>query len=126
MNPEKWIRDQIAAHMEKHRIMADPRMLEEMTQAGVNGCYAFRIIYLDLGDNYFDWVLNSFELLDHSLVIRGKGDRFPFFSYDGGKRYQWPDTETVYLDPAMVREIKIDRLLQQETKKPNIGESTVE
>jgi hypothetical protein len=110
----EWIRQEILYHMERHRIMAYPEIVEEMVQASMKGCYAFNIVYLDIGDPDYESILSSFGELDHSQIrVRvATADTDLAFSYDGGKRFQWFDKETIYIDPAKVRDIKISQIIK--------------
>lgn len=112
----EWIRQEILAHMERHRIMAHLEIVDEMVAASTKGCYAFNIIYIDIGDPDYDCILSSFSELDHSQIrVRpATADTSLVFSYDGGKRFQWFDKETIYIDPAKVREIKINQIIDKD------------
>ena len=63
------IRNQIRSHMDRHKIMAQERDVEEMANAVEKGTYAFNIIYLDIADPSFDSVLNSFSPLDAAKIV---------------------------------------------------------
>lgn len=112
----EWIKKEILAHMERHRIMAHLEIVDEMVAASTKGCYAFNIIYIDIGDPDYDCILSSFSELDHSQIrVRpATADTSLVFSYDGGKRFQWFDKETIYIDPAKVREIKINQIIDKD------------
>lgn len=112
----EWIRQEIIYHMERHRIMAHSEIVDEMMAASAKGCYAFNIIYIDIGDPDYDCILSSFSELDHSQIrVRpATADTSLAFSYDGGKRFQWFDKETIYIDPAKVREIKINQIIDKD------------
>jgi hypothetical protein len=109
----EWIRQEILSHMERHRIMAHSEIVDEMVAAAAKGCYAFNIIYIDIGDPDYDCILSKFSELDHSQIrVRfATKDTSLVFSYDGGNRFQWFDKETIYIDPAKVREIKINQII---------------
>ena len=112
----EWIRQEILYHMERHRIMAHSEIVDEMVAAAAKGCYAFNIIYIDIGDPDYDCILSSFSELDHSQIrVRAATeDTSLVFSYDGGKRFQWFDKETIYIDPAKVRDIKINQIIDKD------------
>ena len=114
----EWIRQEILSHMERHRIMAHPEIVDDMVQKVIKGCYAFNIIYIDIGDCThgpvsIDFILSSFSELDHSQIrVRpATEDTSLVFSYDGGKRFQWFDRETICIDPTKVRDIKINQII---------------
>ena len=116
----EWIRQEILSHMERHRIMAHPEIVDDMVQKVIKGCYAFNIIYIDIGDCTLgpvsiDYILSSFSELDHSQIrVRpATEDTSLVFSYDGGKRFQWFDKETICIDPAKVRDIKINQIIER-------------
>ena len=115
----EWIRQEILAHMERHRIMANPKIVDEMADASAKGCYAFNIIYKEAekvritSSLFYDCVLTSFKELDHSQIMVRTATEYTslVFSYDGGKRFQWFDKETIYIDPAKVRDLKISQIM---------------
>jgi hypothetical protein len=111
----EWIRQEILDHMERHRIMAYPETVDKMAAAAAKGCYAFNIVYMDIGrDPDYESILSTFSELDHSQIrVRvATADTDLAFSYDGGKRFQWFDKETIYIDPAKVRDIKISQIIK--------------
>lgn len=112
----EWIRQEILYHMERHRIMAHSEIVDEMVAASAKGCYAFNIIYIDIGDPDYDCILSSFSELEHSQIrVRpATADTSLVFSYDGGNRFQWFDKETIYIDPAKVRDIKINQIIDKD------------
>jgi hypothetical protein len=34
------------------------------------------------------------------------------WSYDGGKRFQWISMETLFFDPSVIRNIKIEEIIK--------------
>lgn len=120
MEAESWVREQILSHLERHRIMPIEDIVESIVDAAAQGCYAFNIRYLNIGatltlDPTFESVLNGFEKLDHRLIFYRPATETTSaaFSYDGGRRFQWFEPETIFLDPAKVREIKIDQIIRR-------------
>jgi len=120
----EWIRKEILDHMERHRIMAHTEIVNDMVQKVIKGCYAFNIIYIDIGDCTLgpvsiDYILSSFSELDHSRIrVRpATEDTSLVFSYDGGKRFQWFDKETIYIDPAKVRDMKINQIIDKDDNR---------
>ena len=109
------IRNQIRSHMDRHKIMAQERDVEEMTNAVEKGTYAFNIIYLDIADPSFDSVLNSFSPLDAAKIVfrPGTEEISDAYSYDAGKRFQWFEKETLLIDVAKIREWKINQIIKQ-------------
>ena len=118
----EWIRQEILDHMERHRIMANPKTVDEMVDASTKGCYAFNIIYKEAdkvritSSLFYDCVLISFKELDHSQIMVRPATEYTSlaFSYDGGKRFQWFDKETIYIDPAKVRDLKINQIIDKD------------
>ncbi len=87
-----------------------------MVEEALKGTYAFQIIYsnIDYEDRMFNYSLYSFIKLDHSkIVFREETEQTSAtYSYDGGKRFQWFDTETLLLDPSIIREIKLNKIIK--------------
>lgn len=117
MEVEEWIKGEIRSHMEKHGINATESQIWSMTEAALGGCLAFSIIYA-FSERAWDepgphMEMETFNRLDHTQVLCRPGtDGFSrVYSYDGGKRYQWFEPETLLLDPARIREIKLGQVL---------------
>ena len=64
-------------------------------------------------DAEFDCSFYSFIPIDHrKIVFREETDiTSAAYSYDGGKRFQWFETETLLLDASLIREIKLNQIL---------------
>lgn len=115
MEIAKYIRDEITNHMQKHRVMVLKSDIEEMVEEALKGTYAFQIIYnnIDSEDGMFNYSLYSFIPIDYrKIVFREETDQTSAaYSYDGGKRFQWFETETLLLDASLIREIKLNQIL---------------
>jgi hypothetical protein len=85
--------------------------IDEMVEAVLNGTYAFQIIYSDMEDNYSFY---SFIPRDYrKIVFREETDQTSAaYSYDGGKRFQWFETETLLLDSSIIREMKLNQIIK--------------
>ena len=116
MEIAEYIRNEISNHMQKHRMMVLKSDIEEMVEEALKGTYAFQIINnnIDSEDRMFDYSFYSFIKLDHSkIVFREETEQTSAtYSYDGGKRFQWFDTETLLLDLSIIREMKLNKIIK--------------
>ena len=116
MEITEYIRNEITNHMQKHRVMVLKSDIEEMVEEALKGTYAFQIIYnnIDSEDGMFNYSLYSFIPIDYrKIVFREETDQTSAaYSYDGVKRFQWFDTETLLLDSSIIREIKINQIIK--------------
>jgi hypothetical protein len=117
MEIAEYIRNEISNHMQKHRMMVLKSDIEEMVEEALKGTYAFQIIYNNIDsaeDRMFDCSFYSFIKLDHSkIVFREETEQTSaVYSYDGGKRFQWFDTETLLLNPSIIREMKLNQIIK--------------
>ena len=85
----------------------------EVIHESINkGIYAFNIIY---SASSFDWRAIEIKYLDHKLCVHqdifDSFDSGKMWSYDGGKRYQWSEMETLVFDPSVIRNIKLESIL---------------
>jgi hypothetical protein len=116
MEIAEYIRNEVSNHMQKHRMMVLKSDIEEMVEEALKGTYAFQIIYNDIDskDRMFNSSFYSFIKLDHSkIVFREETEKTSAaYSYDGGKRFQWFDTETLLLNPSIIREMKLNKIIK--------------
>jgi hypothetical protein len=120
MEIAEYIRNEISNHMQKHRVMVLKSTIDEMVEEAMKGTYAFQIIYNDIDSEdrfkarMFNFSLYSFIKLDHSkIVFREETEQTSAaYSYDGGKRFQWFDTETLLLNPSIIREMKLNQIIK--------------
>lgn len=114
MEISQYIRDEIAKHMEKHRMLVRDEEIDEMVGEALKGTYAFQLIYNDMKDAEFDCSFYSFIAIDHrKIVFREETENASaIYSYDGGKRFQWFDKETLLLDSSIIREMKINQIIK--------------
>ena len=114
MEIAKYIRKEITKHMDKHRMLIHKKDIDEMVDEALKGTYAFQLIYNDMKDTEFDCSFYSFIPIDHrKIVFREETDQTSaVYSYDGGKRFQWFETETLLLDSSIIREIKLNQIIK--------------
>lgn len=119
MKTEDYIRAEITRHLGVHNISYREDQISEMVESVLSGTGAFQIIFdeiFDPFDEIFDerYSLERWKPLDRKLVLKtGKlyGITMHFmYSYDGGKRYQWSEMETIVIDLEALREIKLNNL----------------
>lgn len=107
-----YIESVIDYHQEKFGLYFSPTVryviIEDITKGNY---YAFNIIYSD------DMRVTELKYLDYKLCVH-EADTFQsqwkkdkMWSYDGGKRYQWNEMETLIFDPSIIRNIKIESIL---------------
>ncbi len=81
----------------------------EVIHESINkGIYAFNIIY---SASSFDRRAIEIKYLDHKLCVHQDIFAGNMWSYDGGKRYQWSEMETLVFDPSIIRNIKLESIL---------------
>ena len=114
MEIAKYIRKEISKHMDKHRMLVHKKDIDEMVDEALKGTYAFQIIYNDIQYTEFDCSFYSFIPIDYrKIVFREETDQTSaVYSYDGGKRFQWFETETLLLDASIIREIKLNQIIK--------------
>jgi hypothetical protein len=119
MKTYEYIRGEITRHLDIYKITYRENQIAEMVESVLSGTGAFQIIFEqvfdpfgeDAGERYF---LERWKSLDRKLVLKiGQiyGTTMHFtYSYDGGKRYQWSEMETILIDLEALREIKLKNL----------------
>ena len=116
MEIAEYIRNEITNHMQKHRVMVLKSDIEEMVEEALKGTYAFQIIYnnIDSEDGIFNYSFYSFITIDYrKIVFRSETEQTSAaYSYDGGKRFQWFETETLLLDSSIIREMKLNQIIK--------------
>jgi hypothetical protein len=74
-----------------------------------NGVYAFQIIYNN--NSQVELIKNlDYRLCIQTNYFRNKTQEM--WSYDGGKRFQWISMETLFFDPSVIRNIKIEEIIK--------------
>ena len=114
MEIAEYIRNEIIEHMYKHRMLIREKDIVELVDEALKGTYAFQIIYSEMEDTEFDFSFYSFIPRDHrKIVFREETEQTSaVYSYDGGKRFQWFETETLLLDPSIIREMKLNKIIK--------------
>ena len=119
MEAREYIEQEIRKHFSKHSIsLPNKQELSRMVDAAINGNTAFRLIYdLDNSTNHAHFFLVEWERLEPSLVMFDKRSWSPpmlgtytTVTHDGGKRWQWNEIETLVIDAAEIRRLKIQQL----------------
>lgn len=123
MKTEDYIRAEITRHLGVHNISYREDQIDEMVESALSGTGAFQIVFDQVFDPFGEdggedseerYFLQRWKPLDRSLILKtGKlyGATMHFtYSYDGGKRYQWSEMETIVIDQAALREIKLGEL----------------
>jgi len=107
MTVKKYINDMIDKHLEEFGVDFDIYVRDIIEKNISNGVYAFQVIYnercqVELVKNLNYYLLKS--------LVNTSGSGF-ILSYDGGVRYQWSDSETLVFDPSVIRNIKLNQIL---------------
>jgi hypothetical protein len=115
----EYIRGEITRHLEIYKISYRNEQIDEMVESVLAGTGAFQIIFEQVIDPFGEdgverYFLERWKSLDRKLVLKiGQiyGTTMHFtYSYDGGKRYQWSEMETILIDLEALREIKLKNL----------------
>ena len=114
MNIEEYIRVEITRHLDIHKITYRETQIAEMVQSVLVGTGAFHIIFDQVFDPFCEdgdeiYVLEKCRALDRSLIRETTTQFGTMYAYDG-KRYQWSEVETILIDQAALRDIKISEL----------------
>jgi len=115
----EYIRKSIASHLEDYRIRAPKKTIDEMVVQALGGILAFQIIYSDIRHSLFEYRLEKYKALDYRKVLHSKDiyrehqtySDLRLWSYDSGIRFQWSESETIKLDAALIREIKLSQII---------------
>ena len=117
MTIKEYIKQTIDYHENKWGVFFDSKICNTIHDNVVNnGIYAFQIIYLF---EAFENKVEDIKLLDHKLCVHEKdltklqNEMGIMWSYDGGQRYQWSEMETLIFDHALIRNIKLNKLLNE-------------
>jgi hypothetical protein len=107
MTLKSYIRDTITNFFIKGSIVYSDEILDDIEGRVNNGVYAFQVIYIP-GDGSF-YKLKLLKPLDYTLVKYNK--EYDTYSYDGGKTYKYSTYETLIFDLRIIRELKLNNLL---------------
>ncbi len=78
------------------------------------GIYAFQFIYKYRHRTKRPrQLVSEIKKLDQKLCVHESSinPNGTMWSYDGGKRYQWSEMETLVFDSSLIRDIKLEKLL---------------
>lgn len=114
MNTDEYIRGEIIRHLDIHKITYREAQIAEMVQSVLGGTGAFHIIFDQVFDPFCEdgdeiYFLEKWRALDRSLIRETTTQFGTMYAYDG-KRYQWSKVETILIDQAALRDIKISEL----------------
>lgn len=114
MKTEDYIRAEITTHLCVHNISYQDQQIDEMVEAALAGTGAFQIIFEQVFDPFCEdgderYFLERGKPLDRSLIRETTTQFGTMYAYDG-KRYQWSEMETILIDQAALREIKLGEL----------------
>jgi len=106
MNLKSEIKSQVINHLNRFDIFSS-RVVDDIVNSVIDGNFAFQLIYDDTS------TLIEWRVLDWNLVKqRPDTNGGLIFSHDGGKRYQWFESETLLIDMRIIRELKLNNILQ--------------
>lgn len=114
MNTDEYIRGEITRHLDTHKITYREAQIADMVQSVLGGTGAFQIIFEQVFDPFCEdgdeiYTLEKWRALDRSLIRETTTQFGTMYAYDG-KRYQWSEDETILIDQAALRDIKISEL----------------
>ena len=107
MTVKKYINDMIDKHQEEFGFDFDIYVRDTIEKHINNGVYAFQVIYTGRA-------IVEIKNLNYSLLKKREntgGGYWLVWSYDGGVRFQWSDSETLVFDPSIIRNIKLNQIL---------------
>ena len=114
---KSYINNIIDNHQSNNSIYFDLDSREYIQRNIKNGIFAFQIIYSPKSPDpslpLFVFVVTLVKNLNYNKLLFSKGYNglIDMWSYDGGVRFQWSDTETLVFDPSIIRNIKLNQIL---------------
>lgn len=116
MTIKSYVNNIIDNHQSNNSIYFDSKSRDYIQTNIENGIFAFQIIYsLKLSDSslpLFVFVVTLVKNLNYNKLLFSKGHELSdMWSYDGGVRFQWSDRETLVFDPSIIRNIKLNQIL---------------
>ena len=114
MEVSEYIRSEINKHLKKYKMRASNEDIDEMIIEVLNGTYAFQIIYDEIYNELDDYKLHSFIPIDYKKIVVKEESLYnaKVYSYDGGKRFQWFEKETLIFDNSIIRDIKLNKIIK--------------
>jgi hypothetical protein len=117
MTIKKYIKETIDEHENKWKVFFNSEICNAIHDDVINkGIYAFQIIY---SFDAFENNVEEIKPLDHKLCVHEKDlnqtqkEMGIMWSYDGGQRYQWSEMETLVFDSSLIRDIKLEKVLNE-------------
>ncbi len=113
MTTKEYIKNIIDGHQNKWGVFFDSEIRSIIYNEINSGIYAFQTIY-NPSTYKDDYKVKEIITLDYNLCIHesSMNPKGKMWSYDGGKRYQWSEWETLIFDPSMIRNIKLEEVLK--------------
>lgn len=114
MKVEDYIIESIKLYFRLNYIWAHENDIQRIYNDVLNGTHAFRIKY-DECDRYDihikseSYKLVDYTHLDYRMLVEFSSDS-DLISIDGGKRYQWNKREILFIDPVIIRDLKLKEL----------------
>lgn len=100
---DEYIRSTIEFHLNSYGIIFEEKDISDMVKATLNdGVTVFQLLY-NLRNE-----LKSWSPIDSKQVIFREDKYTGIYSYDSGKRFQWFPKETIQLDVAIIRQMKLN------------------
>lgn len=109
MDIKQQISSDIESHMNKFNLTgwSNSNFIEHLTDKVLSGSFAFQLIYDDL------FRLSEYKVLDKSKIksmINQVGETI--YSYDGS-HFQWSEWETLIIDQSIIRQLKLQEILNK-------------
>jgi hypothetical protein len=127
MTVKRYINNIIDNHQSNNSIYFDLDSRDYIQRNIKNGIFAFQIIYSSKSPDpslpvfggangariRLVLVVTLVKNLNYNKLLFSKGYNglSDMWSYDGGVRFQWSDTETLVFDPSIIRNIKLNQIL---------------
>lgn len=115
MTIKEYIKDITDKHQKEFDIDFDIYVRDTIEKNINNGVYAFQVIYNGYNQIHEIKNLNYSLLKSKNYYGDDIGSEFitadKLWSYDGGVRFQWSDSETLVFDPSIIRNIKLNQIL---------------
>jgi len=110
MTIKNYIKETIDKHEKEFGLYFNRASREVIHEAITKGIYAFNVIY-KLGNLVYEIKPLDHKLCVHEDILGSPGRVGNMWSYDGGQRYQWSEMETLIFDPSVIRNIKLEKVL---------------
>ena len=117
MTVKSYINNIIDNHQSNNSIYFDLDSREYIQRNIKNGIFAFQIIYSPKSPDpslpLFVFVVTLVKNLNHNklLFFKGSEDLSNMWSYDGTDNYKYSERETLIFNPSIIRNIKLNQIL---------------